>query len=82
MTSGYVLVYIVLGCIVTTAMLLQNLLDTEFHFLLQEEIEIEAKSLRVGKAVAVINVELRKKSTGKIVAQGRHTKYLPASSKL
>ncbi|GAB4835472.1 hypothetical protein Ancab_000381 [Ancistrocladus abbreviatus] len=47
-----------------------------------EEIEIEAKNLRVGKAVAVISVELRKKETGKIIAQGRHTKYLALSSKL
>lgn len=47
-----------------------------------EEIEIEGKALRVGKAVAVVSVELRKKATGKIIAQGRHTKYLPASSKM
>ncbi|XP_010547868.1 PREDICTED: acyl-coenzyme A thioesterase 13 [Tarenaya hassleriana] len=47
-----------------------------------EEIEIEAKSLRVGKAVAVVSVELRKKKTGKIIAQGRHTKYLAITSKL
>lgn len=51
-------------------------------FLLQEEIEIEGKALRVGKAVAVITVELRKKKTGKVIAQGRHTKYLIVSSKL
>ncbi|KAK9231580.1 hypothetical protein WN943_021818 [Citrus x changshan-huyou] len=48
----------------------------------REEIEIEAKVLRVGKAVAVVSVELRKKDTGKIVAQGRHTKYLAISSKM
>ncbi|KAH7534105.1 hypothetical protein FEM48_Zijuj04G0201900 [Ziziphus jujuba var. spinosa] len=48
----------------------------------QEEIEIEAKTLRVGKAVGVVSVELRKKKTGKIIAQGRHTKYLPVASKL
>ncbi|KAA8531262.1 hypothetical protein F0562_005979 [Nyssa sinensis] len=48
----------------------------------QEEIEIEAKALRVGKAIAVISVELRKKKTGKIIAQGRHTKYLAVSSKM
>ncbi|XP_050369490.1 uncharacterized protein LOC126787647 [Argentina anserina] len=46
-----------------------------------EEIEIEAKTLRVGKAVAVVSVEFRKK-TGKIIAQGRHTKYLALASKL
>ncbi|GAV78411.1 4HBT domain-containing protein [Cephalotus follicularis] len=43
-----------------------------------EEVEIEAKALRVGKAVGVVSVELRKKATGKIIAQGRHTKYLAA----
>ncbi|PON51507.1 Phenylacetic acid degradation-related domain containing protein [Parasponia andersonii] len=47
-----------------------------------EEIEVEAKVLRLGKAIGVISVELRKKKTGKIIAQGRHTKYLAASSKL
>ncbi|KAL5567429.1 hypothetical protein UlMin_030593 [Ulmus minor] len=47
-----------------------------------EEIEIEAKALRVGKAIGVISVELKKKKTGKIVAQGRHTKYLAVPSKL
>ncbi|KNA03064.1 hypothetical protein SOVF_212720 [Spinacia oleracea] len=50
--------------------------------LADEEIEIEGKALRVGKSLAVVSVELRKKASGKIVAQGRHTKYLPVSSKL
>ncbi|VVA89920.1 unnamed protein product [Arabis nemorensis] len=54
-------------------------LDAAF---LNEEIEIEAKTLRVGKAVAVVSVELRKKKTGKLIAQGRHTKYLAPRSKL
>ncbi|XP_061376126.1 uncharacterized protein LOC133318164 [Gastrolobium bilobum] len=47
-----------------------------------EEIEIDARALRVGKAVAVVSVELRKKKTGKIFAQGRHTKYLAVPSKM
>ncbi|BFG28333.1 hypothetical protein CerSpe_146060 [Prunus speciosa] len=47
-----------------------------------EEVEVEAKALRVGKAVGVVSVELRKKKTGKIIAQGRHTKYLALASKL
>eukprot|EP00252_Welwitschia_mirabilis_P026346 TRINITY_DN8636_c0_g1_i2.p1 TRINITY_DN8636_c0_g1~~TRINITY_DN8636_c0_g1_i2.p1 ORF type:complete len:160 (+),score=42.22 TRINITY_DN8636_c0_g1_i2:201-680(+) len=47
-----------------------------------EEIEIEAKSLRVGRAFAYVTVDLRKKKTGKLIAQGRHTKYLAASSRL
>eukprot|EP00262_Sarcandra_glabra_P009260 TRINITY_DN2336_c0_g2_i1.p1 TRINITY_DN2336_c0_g2~~TRINITY_DN2336_c0_g2_i1.p1 ORF type:complete len:192 (-),score=43.28 TRINITY_DN2336_c0_g2_i1:248-739(-) len=54
-------------------------LDSAF---LDEEIEIEAKVLRVGKAIGVVIVELRKKKTGKVVAHGRHTKYLNVSSKL
>ncbi|KAG6571321.1 Acyl-coenzyme A thioesterase 13, partial [Cucurbita argyrosperma subsp. argyrosperma] len=49
---------------------------------LDEEIEIDAKVLRLGKTIAVINVELRRKGNGKIIAQGRHTKYLAISSKL
>uniref|UniRef100_A0A2P2QM72 Thioesterase domain-containing protein n=1 Tax=Rhizophora mucronata TaxID=61149 RepID=A0A2P2QM72_RHIMU len=47
-----------------------------------EEIEIEAKVLRVGKAIAVVSIEFRNKATGKIIAQGRHTKYLLATSKM
>ncbi|KAF3943487.1 hypothetical protein ACB098_04G054300 [Castanea mollissima] len=47
-----------------------------------EEIEIEARVLRVGKAIGVVSVEFRKKETGKIIAQGRHTKYLPVASKI
>ncbi|KAJ4914868.1 Thioesterase superfamily protein [Raphanus sativus] len=50
--------------------------------LLDEEIEIESKALRVGKAVAVVSVELRKKKNGKLIAQGRHTKYLAPRTKL
>ncbi|XP_074307858.1 uncharacterized protein LOC141642814 [Silene latifolia] len=50
--------------------------------ILNEEIEIEAKVLRVGKSIGVVSVELRKKANGKMVAQGRHTKYLPVTSKL
>ncbi|TKY73742.1 Acyl-coenzyme A thioesterase 13 [Spatholobus suberectus] len=47
-----------------------------------EEIEIDARVLRVGKAVAVVSVEFRKKKTGKVFAQGRHTKYLAITSKM
>lgn len=43
---------------------------------------MEAKALRVGKAMGVSSVEFRKKNTGKIVAQGRHTKYLAVPSKM
>ncbi|RDX72805.1 Acyl-coenzyme A thioesterase 13, partial [Mucuna pruriens] len=47
-----------------------------------EEIEIDARVLRVGKAVAVVSVEFRKKKSGKVFAQGRHTKYLAITSKI
>ncbi|KAL3528115.1 hypothetical protein ACH5RR_012771 [Cinchona calisaya] len=47
-----------------------------------DEIEVEGKALRVGKAIAVVSVDLKNKKTGKIIAQGRHTKYLALSSKL
>nr|AFK33840.1 unknown [Medicago truncatula] len=47
-----------------------------------EEIEIDNKVLRVGNAIAVVSVEFRKKKTGQIFAQGRHTKYLPFVSKM
>ncbi|XP_062083747.1 uncharacterized protein LOC133790224 [Humulus lupulus] len=47
-----------------------------------EEIEVEARTLRMGKTMGVVSVEFRKKKSGKIVALGRHTKYLPVSSKM
>lgn len=52
--------------------------------LLQEEIEIDAKALLVGKVLGVVNVELRNKKTRKLIAQGRHTMYMavPTPSRL
>ena len=47
-----------------------------------EEIEVEGKLLRAGKSVGVVSVDFRKKRTGKLMAQARHTKYLAASSRL
>ncbi|XP_073159472.1 uncharacterized protein [Henckelia pumila] len=47
-----------------------------------EEIEIESKVLRAGKSIAVVSVEFRNKKTGKVIAQGRHTKYLVVHSKM
>ncbi|CAN6689329.1 unnamed protein product [Malus baccata var. baccata] len=47
-----------------------------------EDVEIESRTLRVGKSVGVVSVQFRKKKTGKLIAQGRHTKYLAVSSKL
>ncbi|KAK1683268.1 hypothetical protein QYE76_044116 [Lolium multiflorum] len=48
----------------------------------EEEIEVEGKMLRAGKSVCVISIDFRKKRTGKLIAQARHTKYLAVSSKL
>lgn len=50
--------------------------------LMWEEIEIEARVLRAGKAVGSASVDFRKKKSGAIIAQGRHTKYLLISSKM
>uniref|UniRef100_A0ACD5UWT3 Uncharacterized protein n=1 Tax=Avena sativa TaxID=4498 RepID=A0ACD5UWT3_AVESA len=47
-----------------------------------EEIEVEATLLRAGKSIGAISVDFRKKRTGKLIAQARHTKYLAVSSKL
>ncbi|XP_008225768.1 PREDICTED: uncharacterized protein LOC103325391 [Prunus mume] len=47
-----------------------------------EEVGIEAKALRVWKAIGVASVELRKKKTCKIIAQARHTKYLALATKI
>ncbi|XP_039009501.1 acyl-coenzyme A thioesterase 13-like [Hibiscus syriacus] len=54
-------------------------LDTAFA---DEEIEIEGRALRIGKTVAVVNVEFRKKKTAGIFAQARHTKYLPPQTRM
>lgn len=37
--------------------------------------------VKVGKTVAVLSAELRQKSTGQLVAQGKHTKFLAANEK-
>ncbi|KAK6150659.1 hypothetical protein DH2020_015591 [Rehmannia glutinosa] len=47
-----------------------------------EEIEIDTKALRVGKSIAVVSVDFRSKKTGKLIAQGRHSKYLAVRSKI
>eukprot|EP00850_Spirogloea_muscicola_P015618 SM000121S26015 [mRNA] locus=s121:386995:387878:+ [translate_table: standard] len=49
----------------------------------ETEVEIDAKVLRVGKTLAVIQVDIRAVETGSLVAQGRHTKYLgPGPAKI
>ncbi|OQU87989.1 hypothetical protein SORBI_3003G378301 [Sorghum bicolor] len=49
-----------------------------------EEIEIEGTVLGIGEKTGCVVVEVRKKSTGEVIAHGRHTKYLALaiSSKL
>ncbi|XP_051217412.1 uncharacterized protein [Lolium perenne] len=47
-----------------------------------EEIEVEGKLLRAGKSIGIVSVDFRKKRTGKLMAQARHTTYLAVSSKL
>ncbi|KMZ72612.1 Thioesterase family protein [Zostera marina] len=47
-----------------------------------EEIEIEATVLRAGNSIGFVTVEIRQKKTGKLIAKGRHTKYLTISSKM
>ncbi|KAL5213754.1 hypothetical protein ABZP36_002906 [Zizania latifolia] len=47
-----------------------------------QEIEIEAKVLRAGKAVGVAIVELRREKSGKLIAQARYSNYLAPSSNL
>ena len=53
-----------------------------FGLIVQEEIEVEGKLLLAGKSIGVVSVDFRKKKTGKLMAQARHTKYLAVSSKL
>ena len=42
-------------------------------------IELHSWSAQVGKTVATINVDLRRKKTGELTAQGVHTKFMSAS---
>lgn len=44
--------------------------------LLGETVVINAKCLKVGKTLAFTAVDLLNKDTGKLIAQGRHTKYI------
>uniref|UniRef100_A0A0D9V8M2 Acyl-coenzyme A thioesterase 13 n=1 Tax=Leersia perrieri TaxID=77586 RepID=A0A0D9V8M2_9ORYZ len=48
----------------------------------KEEIEIEARVLGIVGTTGCVTVEVRRKSTGEVLAHGRHTKYLAVSSKL
>ncbi|XP_003389589.1 PREDICTED: acyl-coenzyme A thioesterase 13-like [Amphimedon queenslandica] len=41
-----------------------------------ETVIIDAECLKVGKTLAFASVSLLNKDTGKLIAQGRHTKYI------
>ena len=41
-----------------------------------EEIIIDANTLRAGRTLAFLTVDLKKKSDGSLVAQGKHTKFV------
>jgi acyl-coenzyme A thioesterase 13 len=41
-----------------------------------EEIVITTRILKQGKTLAFASVDLTNKATGKLIAQGRHTKHL------
>jgi len=45
----------------------------------QEEVLIDARVLKVGKALATMVCDLRLRGTDRLVAQGRHTKHLPGT---
>ena len=45
----------------------------------QAEVLIDARVLKVGKALATLVCDLRIKDTGRLVAQGRHTTHLPGT---
>lgn len=47
---------------------------------IDDEVEIEAKVLKYAKPIGVVAVDLTNKTTGQLIAQGRHTMYY--SSKL
>mmetsp|Transcript_18359 Transcript_18359/g.59761 ORF Transcript_18359/g.59761 Transcript_18359/m.59761 type:complete len:157 (+) Transcript_18359:2-472(+) len=44
-----------------------------------EEVLVEARLLKQGRSLAVIQVDLTVSGTGARVAQGRHTKFLPGT---
>ncbi|XP_048005096.1 acyl-coenzyme A thioesterase 13-like [Leguminivora glycinivorella] len=41
-----------------------------------DEIEVEAVTKKLGKKIAFLEVEVRNKATNKVLASGRHTKYI------
>ena len=49
---------------------------------MKEDIEIEARVLRIGRNLAVVAVDMRIKATGEVFAQGRHTKFIGGGAPL
>lgn len=41
-----------------------------------EDVEIDAQVVKSGRSVATITVSLRRQSTGTLVAQGTHVKFI------
>ena len=41
-----------------------------------EEIVIDAKTLRAGRTLAFLTVDITRKSDGALLAQGKHTKFV------
>ena len=41
-----------------------------------EEVLIDSKTVKIGKKLAFLDVELKKKSTGEVIATGNHVKYV------
>ncbi|XP_026332560.1 acyl-coenzyme A thioesterase 13 isoform X1 [Hyposmocoma kahamanoa] len=41
-----------------------------------DKIEVEAVTRKVGRKIAFLDVELRNKDTNKVIATGKHTKYV------
>ena len=44
-----------------------------------EEVLVDARALKVGKTTAVLSVDIRSATTGRLLAQGRHTKHTPGT---
>ena len=41
-----------------------------------ETILVDANALKVGKSLAFLSVDITNKESGKLIAQGRHTKHV------
>lgn len=41
-----------------------------------EEIVIDANTVKAGKTLAFLDVEIKKKTSGEIIAKGSHTKFI------